>query len=136
MLHNPGHTVMTLNPKSDQRYKRRTSIGRRTLANATEGIIMINAKNQIVQLNQAAVSLLRYEANELINQPMRVVIPKFNCSYSDPAYRNKYWGICTARKKGGDEFSAKIYVLYCENSPDASAFVFIIARGIFAKRFQ
>jgi len=38
---------------------------------------------------------------------MRVVIPKFNCSYSDPAYRNKYWGICTARKKGGDEFSAK-----------------------------
>jgi PAS domain-containing protein len=110
--------------------KRLTSIRQGTLTNATEGIIMINSKNQIIQLNQPALALFRYEANELIDQPIQVVIPEFNCSYNDPAHRNKLCGIYTARKKGGDKFSAEIYVLHCKNSPDTSAFVFIIARGI------
>lgn len=43
---------------------------------ATEGIILTNAKGEIVMINPAAEELFGFSANELLNKPIEVLIPQ------------------------------------------------------------
>lgn len=103
---------------------------------ATEGIILTNDKGNIVLLNPAAYRLFEYGKDELIDQPIDVLIPqRFHHRhvndregfYQHPGNRQMGHGRdLFARKKGGAEFPVEVSLSYYKQKNTLFVIAFIV----------
>ena len=104
--------------------------------NATEGIILTNGKGVIVVANPAAEIMFGYSKNELVNQPIEVLIPeKFKSVhhehregfYKKPSNRTMGHGRdLYGRKKDGSELPVEISLSHYERDGEIFVIAFIV----------
>jgi PAS domain S-box-containing protein len=98
------------------------------LYDATEGIIMINTEEKIIQVNDPAAILFRYRAAELQGRPIQVLIPDVDFSGSLPANSILRPEGHVARKKNGIEFHLELMVSYSQCPQKGNAFIWVSVR--------
>jgi PAS domain S-box-containing protein len=86
--------------------------------NATEGIVLTNNKGEIILINPSALRMFGYEAEELIGQPVEVLLPKKyrlghmqlrEGFYKEPSNRTMGSGRdLFGQKKGGENFPVEV----------------------------
>lgn len=103
---------------------------------ATEGILVVNQQGEIVRINPSAERLFGYEPDELLGQPIEVLIPhKFAGAHVE--YRKNYTGSPHARsmgagidlfgrKKNGSEFPVEVSLSPYANEQERYIIGFII----------
>ncbi len=104
--------------------------------NATEGIILTNGKGVIVVANPAAEIMFGYSKNELVNQPIEVLIPeKFKSIhhehregfYKKPSNRTMGHGRdLYGRKMDGSELPVEISLSHYERDSETFVIAFIV----------
>jgi len=104
--------------------------------NATEGIILTNGKGVIVVANPAAEIMFGYSRNELVNQPIEVLIPeKFKSIhhehregfYKKPSNRTMGHGRdLFGRKMDGSELPVEISLSHYERDSETFVIAFIV----------
>lgn len=104
--------------------------------NATEGIILTNGKGVIVVANPAAEIMFGYSKNELVNQPIEVLIPeKFKSIhhehregfYKKPSNRTMGHGRdLFGRKMDGSELPVEISLSHYERDSETFVIAFIV----------
>ena len=104
--------------------------------NATEGIILTNGKGVIVVANPAAEIMFGYSKNELVKQPIEVLIPeKFKSThhehregfYKKPSNRTMGHGRdLYGRKKDGSELPVEISLSHYERDSETFVIAFIV----------
>jgi len=104
--------------------------------NATEGIILTNGKGVIVVANPAAEIMFGYSKNELVNQPIEVLIPeKFKSVhhehregfYKKPSNRTMGHGRdLYGRKMDGSELPVEISLSHYERDSETFVIAFIV----------
>ena len=104
--------------------------------NATEGIILTNGKGVIVVANPAAEIMFGYSRNELVNQPIEVLIPeKFKSVhhehregfYKKPSNRTMGHGRdLYGRKMDGSELPVEISLSHYERDSETFVIAFIV----------
>jgi len=104
--------------------------------NATEGIILTNGKGVIVVANPAAEIMFGYSKNELVKQPIEVLIPeKFKSThhehregfYKKPSNRTMGHGRdLYGRKKDGSELPVEISLSHYERDGEIFVIAFIV----------
>jgi hypothetical protein len=94
---------------------------------ATEGIIMINGQEEIVQLSASAAVLFSYCAAELQGRPIQVLIPGADFWVSRAVNRNLRSEGYVARGKNGIEFWSELMVSYSQCPQDRYAFIWVSA---------
>lgn len=104
--------------------------------NATEGIILTNGKGVIVVANPAAEIMFGYSKNELVNQPIEVLIPeKFKSVhhehregfYKKPSNRTMGHGRdLYGRKMDGSELPVEISLSHYERDGEIFVIAFIV----------
>ena len=104
--------------------------------NATEGIILTNGKGVIVVANPAAEIMFGYLKNELVKQPIEVLIPeKFKSThhehregfYKKPSNRTMGHGRdLYGRKKDGSELPVEISLSHYERDGEIFVIAFIV----------
>lgn len=104
--------------------------------NATEGIILTNGKGVIVVANPAAEIMFGYSKNELVNQPIEVLIPeKFKSVhhehregfYKKPSNRTMGHGRdLFGRKMDGSELPVEISLSHYERDSETFVIAFIV----------
>ena len=104
--------------------------------NATEGIILTNGKGVIVVANPAAEIMFGYSRNELVNQPIEVLIPeKFKSVhhehregfYKKPSNRTMGHGRdLFGRKMDGSELPVEISLSHYERDSETFVIAFIV----------
>ncbi|MBK8607816.1 MAG: PAS domain S-box protein [Chitinophagaceae bacterium] len=104
--------------------------------NATEGIILTNGKGVIVVANPAAEIMFGYSKNELVNQPIEVLIPeKFKSThhehregfYKKPSNRTMGHGRdLYGRKMDGSELPVEISLSHYERDSETFVIAFIV----------
>ena len=103
---------------------------------ATEGIILTNDKGVIVLSNPAATRLFDYEREELLGQPIEILIPQRIHAKHD-GYRKGFYqhpGNRTmghgrdlfARKKGGIEFPVEVSLSYYKQKGAVYVIAFVV----------
>ncbi len=103
---------------------------------ATEGIILSNHKGEIILINPAALHLFQYKKEEVIGQPVEMLIPqrftknhityreRFNYSPSNRTMghgRDLY-----AKKKSGEEFPVEVSLSYYKNNNQLFVIAFLV----------
>ena len=104
--------------------------------NATEGIILTNGKGVIVVANPAAEIMFGYSKNELVKQPIEVLIPeKFKSThhehregfYKKPSNRTMGHGRdLYGRKMDGSELPVEISLSHYERDSETFVIAFIV----------
>lgn len=103
---------------------------------ATEGILVVNDKGQIIRINPSAEKLFGYEKDELIDKKIEVLIPS-QLSDKHTHYREKYGHNPHARamgagmdlyglKKNGTEFPVEISLSPYSNAEGKFVIAFIV----------
>ncbi len=103
---------------------------------ATEGILVVDQTGDIIKVNPSAERLLGYQANELINKKIEVLIPErfaanhlnHRASYGNkPKPRSMGIGMdLHARRKDGSEFPVEISLSPFHQGKDTYVIAFII----------
>ena len=103
---------------------------------ATEGIILTNSDGNILLINPAALRLFNYEKDELIGQPVEVLLPSSIHSrhlayreefYHNPSSRSMGHGRdLKAKKKDGSEFPVEVSLSYYRKGDDFFVIAFIV----------
>ncbi|HLI94406.1 MAG TPA: PAS domain-containing sensor histidine kinase, partial [Puia sp.] len=103
---------------------------------ATEGIVLTDDKGRMVLLNPAALQLFEYNREELLGQPIEMLIPKrFSPRHTD--YRHGFYqapGNRTmghgrdlfARKKDGSEFPVEVSLSYYRQKGSMYVIAFVV----------
>lgn len=94
---------------------------------AAEGLLVVDRRGRIVDLNAAVERLLGYAREELIGQPVEVLLPERlreqHRSHRDGFFRSprsRPMGIglnLAARRKDGSEFPVEVSLTYAEGAP-------------------
>lgn len=103
---------------------------------ATEGIILTNSKGEIVLVNPAAEQLFKYTRENLIGQPVEMLIPARFLGHHD-TYRRQFHASPSnrrmghgrdlfARDKSGTEFPVEISLSYFRQKGESFVIAFII----------
>lgn len=104
--------------------------------NATEGIILTNESGVMVMANPAAEAMFAYEKDELIGQPIEILIPqKFKPNhhkhrdgfYEKPSNRTMGHGRdLYGRKKNGDELPVEVSLSHYERDGETFVIAFVV----------
>ncbi|GIF23344.1 PAS domain S-box-containing protein [Actinoplanes tereljensis] len=100
---------------------------------APDSIIVVGADGRIALVNAQTVRLFEYAQDELIGQPIEILVPE-NARSTHPTHRRGYWADprprpmgagtpLTGRRKNGNEFPAEISLSSVNAGPDT----FVIA---------
>jgi PAS domain S-box-containing protein len=91
---------------------------------ASEGLIIVDREGRIVDLNAACERMLAYSRDELIGQPIELLVPersrRQHCSHRQDFFRaprSRPMGIglnLAARRKDGSEFPVEVSLTYTE----------------------
>lgn len=103
---------------------------------ATEGIILANSKGEIVLVNPAAEQLFKFTREELIGQPVEMLIPSRFLTHHD-TYRRQFHASPSnrrmghgrdlfARDKTGNEFPVEISLSHFRQKNESYVIAFII----------
>jgi len=120
--------LIFLNPIQDGHTKRLSQQRPDKPVDDTEGVIMINDQEKIVQLSAPAAVLFNYCAAELQGRPIQVLIPDADFWVRHPANSNLRPEGHVARKKNGIEFWSELTVSYSQCPQDRYAFIWVSAR--------
>jgi PAS domain S-box-containing protein len=120
---------------SDAALRRSEATARAVLQSATEGILLIDASGRITLVNPAAERMFRYDPDELLGQPLEVLLPdRIHDSHRDhraryfaaPRVRPMGSGLALAgRRKDGAEFPVEISLSYVQMAEGMSAMALI-----------
>jgi PAS domain S-box-containing protein len=120
---------------SDAALRRSEATARAVLQSATEGILLIDASGRITLVNPAAERMFGYDPDELMGQPLEVLLPgRIQDTHRDhraryfagPRVRPMGTGLDLAgRRKDGTEFPVEISLSYVQSSEGMSAMALI-----------
>ncbi len=104
--------------------------------NATEGIILTNNRGEIILINPSALRMFGYEAEELIGQPVEVLLPKKyrlghmqlrEGFYKEPSNRTMGSGRdLFGQKKGGENFPVEVSLSPYTQQDNSYVIAFIV----------
>ena len=120
---------------SDAALRRSEATARAVLQSATEGILVIDASGRITLVNAAGERMFGYDPDELLGQPLEVLLPnRIHDTHRDhraryfagPRVRPMGSGLDLAgRRKDGTEFPVEISLSYVQSSERMSAMALI-----------
>ena len=120
---------------SDAALRRSEATARAVLQSATEGILVIDASGRITLVNAAGERMFGYDPDELLGQPLEVLLPdRIHDTHRDhraryfagPRVRPMGSGLDLAgRRKDGTEFPVEISLSYVQSSEGISAMALI-----------
>ena len=120
---------------SDAALRRSEATARAVLQSATEGILLIDANGRITLVNPAAERMFGYDPDELMGQPLEVLLPeRIHDTHHDhraryfagPRVRPMGTGLDLAgRRKDGTEFPVEISLSYVHSAEGMSAMALI-----------
>ena len=104
--------------------------------NTTEGIILTDEEGRIILANPASLKMFGYEENEMINQPMEILLPQNirskhitlrNKFYENPQHRSMGTGRdLYAQKKSGENFPVEVSLSYYYEAGHRYVIAFIV----------
>jgi PAS domain S-box-containing protein len=120
---------------SDAALRRSEATARAVLQSATEGILLIDASGRITLVNAAGERMFGYNPDELLGQPLEVLLPdRIHGTHRDhraryfagPRVRPMGSGLDLAgRRKDGTEFPVEISLSYVQAAEGMSAMALI-----------
>jgi len=120
---------------SDEALRRSEATGQALLEAASEGIVLINSSGRITLINTAAERMFGYTRNELLGQPLEILLPdrargphlEHRARYfAGPRVRPMGIGLDLAgRRKDGTEFPIEISLSYVRSSEGMTAMALI-----------
>jgi PAS domain S-box-containing protein len=120
---------------SDAALRRSEATARAVLQSATEGILVIDASGRITLVNAAGERMFGYDPDELLGQPLEVLLPdRLHDTHRDhraryfagPRVRPMGSGLDLAgRRKDGTELPVEISLSYVQSSEGMSAMALI-----------
>jgi PAS domain S-box-containing protein len=120
---------------SDAALRRSEATARAVLQSATEGILLIDTSGRIILVNPAAERMFGYDPDELLGQPLEVLLPdRIHDTHRDhraryfaaPRVRPMGTGLALAgRRKDGTEFPVEISLSYVQAAEGMSAMALI-----------
>jgi PAS domain S-box-containing protein len=120
---------------SDAALRRSEATGQALLEAASEGIVLINSGGRITLMNTAAERMFGYTDNELLGQPLEILLPErvrgvhveHRAGYfAGPRVRPMGTGLDLAgRRKDGTEFPVEISLSYVQLSEGTTAMALI-----------
>jgi PAS domain S-box-containing protein len=120
---------------SDAALRWSEATARAVLQSATEGILLIDASGQITLVNPAAERMFGYEPDELLGQPLEILLPDpIRDTHRD--HRARYFAgprvrpmgsglVLAGRRKHGTEFPVEISLSYVQAAEGMSAMALI-----------
>ena len=120
---------------SNAALRKSEATGEALLESASEGIVLINASGRITLVNTAGERMFGYERNELLGQPLEILLPErvrgahveHRAGYfAGPRVRPMGTGLDLAgRHKDGTEFPVEISLSYVQSSDGMTAMALI-----------
>src|SRR5678815_1089883 len=120
---------------SEAALRKSEATGEALLESASEGIVLIHSSGRITLVNTAAERMFGYERNELLGQPLEVLLPERvrgvhvdhrSGYFAGPRVRPMGTGLDLAgRHKDGAEFPVEISLSYIQSSEGMTAMALI-----------
>jgi PAS domain S-box-containing protein len=120
---------------SDAALKKSEATGQALLESASEGIVLVNASGRITLVNAAAERMFGYDHDELLGQPLEILLPErvrgahgeHRARYfAGPRVRPMGTGLDLAgRRRDGSEFPVEISLSYVESSEGMTAMALV-----------